>query len=160
MRRIGMAAMLALAGCAGYGGGTAGGGRGLPEVAMRAQPDWIVPPGRGRAALAVRAFVPGADGAWQEVAGARCRVEGAPYFRTDLVTPARLVLPDLGPDAPVLTAECFSGAATGRDAVAPSYPWEATGGTWAQRITFGGGWWRGYEASGPMRYPDLAVAVR
>jgi hypothetical protein len=159
MRRIGLAATLVLAGCVGYGGGTTGGGRGLPEVAMTAQADWIVPPGRGRSALAVRAFVPGPDG-WDEVAGARCRVAGAPFFRADLVTPARLVLPDLGPDAPVLVADCAAGEARGRDTVPPAFAWQRTGGTWAQRVNFGGGWWRGFEASGPMRYPDLAIGMR
>ena len=159
MRWIGTVAMLALAGCAGWGG-PAGGGRGLPEMAMSPRADWIVPPGRGRSALAVRAFVPGADGAWQEVAGARCRVTGEPYFRADLVTPARLLLPDLGPDAPALKAECSSGTARGAAAVPPVFAWEATGGNWAQRVVWGAGWWRGFEATGPMRYPDLAVGMR
>lgn len=160
VRRIGLVLTLALAGCAGWGGGPQGGGQGLPEVAMTARADWIVPPGRGLEALAVRTFVPAPDGGWQEVAGARCTIRGGDYFRAAVVTPSRLVLPDLGPDAPTLSAECASGALSGRAAVAPAFGWAATGGTWGQRVWWGGGWWRGYEASGPLSYPDLAIALR
>jgi hypothetical protein len=160
MRRMVWVAMLALAGCSDWGGGTHGSGRGLPEVTMTAQEDWIVPPGRGRTALAVRAFVPGANGEWQEVAGARCQVTGSPFFAADLMTPARLVLPDLGPDAPSLMADCISGAARGQGAVAPDYGWQESGGTHGQRMVFGAGWWRGYDGSGPLSYPDLSVGMR
>ena len=108
MRRIGLAAGLALV-LAGCGGGSGyqwgaphGGGKGLPQVRMSASQAMIVPPGRdGELALALRAFVPGPDG-WQEAAGARCSVTGGDYFRAQVVTPVRLVLPDLGPDAPVV----------------------------------------------------------
>lgn len=166
MIRIGLAAGLALtlAGCGGGGyhwGAPNGGGRGLPEVRMSASQTVVVPPGRdGARALALRTFVPGTDG-WQEVSGARCRVTGGDYFRAQVVTPVRLVLPDLGPDAPVLRAECESGIARGAAAVAPDFPWPAeTLASPAQRAWWGGGWWWGFQKSGPMRYPDLAVALR
>jgi hypothetical protein len=167
MRRIGLAAGLALA-LAGCGGGSGyqwgaphGGGRGLPEVRMSASQAVVVPPGRdGDEALALRAFVPGPDG-WQEAAGAQCSVTGGAYFRTRVVTPVRLVLPDLGPDAPVLSAECEAGTARGRAAVAPHYPWPAeTRASPLARAWWGGGWWYGFQESGPMRYPDLAVGMR
>lgn len=128
---------------------------------MSASQTVVVPPGRdGARALALRTFVPGTDG-WQEVSGARCRVTGGDYFRAQVVTPVRLVLPDLGPDAPVLRAECESGIARGAAAVAPDFPWPAeTLASPAQRAWWGGGWWWGFQKSGPMRYPDLAVALR
>jgi hypothetical protein len=167
MRRIGLVAGLALglAGCgggAGYQwGGAQGGGRGLPEVQMSASQAVVVPPGRdAQEALALRAFVPGPEG-WQEAGGARCRVTGGDYFRADVVAPVRLVLPDLGPDAPVLRADCAAGTARGAAAVAPFFPWPAEG--WAsppQRAWWGGGWWYGFQKSGPLRYPDLAVGMR
>jgi hypothetical protein len=164
--RIGLTAVLVLTltGCGGGGYqwvGAQGGGRGLPEVAMRATGSVVVPPGRDTpAALAVRAFVPGPDG-WQQVAGARCRVTGADYFVADLVTPARLVLPDLGPDAPMLRADCTQGTARGSAVVAPVFPWPPEGhASAAQRVWWGGGWWYGFQKSGPMHYPDLAVGMR
>ena len=162
MRRAALLLALALAGCGGgvYQWGPAGGGRGLPEVAMASDPAWIVPPGRSRAALAVRTFVP-AEGGWAEVTGARCEVRGAPFFHAAVTTPARLILPDLGPDAPALVAVCGTGALEGRDAVPPVYAWPAEGRASAPaRAWWGGGWWRGFETTGPMRYPDLAVALR
>lgn len=169
MRRIGLWALSALAltvaGCgggAGYQlGGAQGGGRGLPEVAMRDANLTVVPPGRGRdEGLALRAFVPGDAGGWTEVTGARCRVTGGDYFDTTVLTPVRIVLPDLGPDAPPLQAECESGVLRGAAIVSPAFPWPAeTRASPPQRAWWGGGWWYGFQKSGPMSYPDLAVGL-
>lgn len=165
MRAIGIVLALALAGCAGQAydwRAVEGGGGGLPVAAMRANSDVVVPPGRGPLeGLAVRAFVPAPGGGWTEVPGARCRVEGAPYFDATVVTPVRLTLPDLGPDAPVLRAECEQGTLRGAAQVAPAFSWPEEGRPSApQRIWWGGGWWWGFQKTGPMRYPDLAVALR
>jgi hypothetical protein len=166
MRRWAFLIAIALAGCAGGEyqqiSGIKGGGRGLPVVSMRANSDEVVPPGRGAPiGLAVRAFVPGTEEEWTEVAGARCHVTGGNFFSADLVTPARLVLPDLGPDAPALRADCASGAATGTDIVGPVYSWPADRPVPPlNRFVWGGGWWYGLQKSGPMRYPDLAVGMR
>ena len=93
--------------------------------------------------------------------GARCRVTGAPYFGATVVTPVRLTLPDLGPDAPVLRADCEQGTLRGAAEVAPAFSWPEEGRPSApQRIWWGGGWWWGFQKTGPMRYPDLAVALR
>ena len=164
MRAIGILLALALAGC---GGGAydwrkvEGGGAGLPEVAMRPSGEVAVPPGRGaREGLAVRAFLPG-DGEWREVGGARCSITGGDFFRAELVTPARLTLPDLGPDAPTLRADCTSGTARGTAVVAPAFSWPAEGRpSPIERAWWGGGWWWGFQRTGPMRYPDLAVGMR
>ena len=138
-----------------------GSGKGLPVVAMQSSRDVVVPPGRGRPlALAVRAFVPGPEG-WQEVAGARCRVVGDEFFRAELTTPARLIIPDLGPDAPVLRADCTGDGASGASAVAPVFGWPEDGRPAAvHRIWWGGGWWWGFQKTGPMHYPDLAIGMR
>jgi hypothetical protein len=160
MRLVSLALVLALAACA---GGVRGGGGGLPEVAMQARTDTVVPPGRGwRQGLAVRSFVIGADGQWQEVAGATCQVAGGDLYRAALVTPARLVLPDIGPDAPVIRADCAAGAARGADAVAPAYGWPAEGRPDPFNRVFwnNNGWWWGFQKTGPLRYPDLAVGMR
>jgi hypothetical protein len=164
MRGIGIALLaLALAGCGGAYDyrNVAGGGSGLPQVAMRPSGEQVVPPGRGAMkGLAVRTFVPGADG-WVEVAGARCTVTGVPFFRADVVTPVRLLLPDLGPDAPTLRAECETATAKGYDVSQPVYGWPVEGRpSPAERMWWGGGWWWGYERTGPLHYPDLAVGMR
>jgi hypothetical protein len=164
MRGIGVALVaLALAGC---GGGAydwrsvAGGGAGLPQVAMAPTGETVVPPGRGaREALAVRTFTATPDG-WAEVAGATCVVTAAPFLRATLVTPARLVLPDLGPDAPSLRAECETPTAWGSDTVAPVFAWPVEGRPQpAERAWWGGGWWWGFQKTGPLAYPDLAIGL-
>jgi hypothetical protein len=159
-----LVAAVALAGCAGgeYDG-IYGSGAGLPPVMARNNTDEVVPPGRGRLGLAVRTFVAdtGASSGWQEVTGARCRVTGGHYFQADLVTPARLVVPDLGPDATPLVADCTSGVRHGRAAVLPAYGWRNLEQPSAgNRVWWGGGWWWGMQKTGPMRYPDLAVSLR
>jgi hypothetical protein len=162
MRGIWIGLALAVAGC---GGGAydwrnvSGGGAGLPEVAMRATGEEVVPPGRGaQKGLAVRTFVAAGEG-WNEVTGARCVVTGT-GLRADLVTPARLTVPDLGPDAPVLQAECTTATQWGRDAVAPVFGWPTEGRPQpAERAWWGGGWWWGYQRTGPLSYPDIAVGL-
>lgn len=157
------AALLALAGCAGgdiagFSTGIGGGGRGLPATMAFASPDTMTPPGRGPTGLAVRSYVLEADGGSVEVAGATCRVTGGGFDAT-MLTPGRLVLPDLGPDAPALRAECRSGTLAGVAAVAPAFAWANDGGNAAERVAWGLGWTYGYAKVGPMRYPDLRVGL-
>ncbi len=170
MRRIGIALALLLAGCGGGSGyqlgAPHGGGGGLPEVALQGSRADVVPPGReGRLALALRSFTPAApaaDGspAWTEVAGATCHVTGGDFFAATVVTPVRLTIPDLGPDAPALRADCTLGTLNGTDIVAPTFSWPTEGRPQpATRAWWGGGWWWGYQRTGPMRYPDLAVGL-
>lgn len=157
-------AALALAGC---GGGAydwrsvAGGGAGLPQVAMAPSGETVVPPGRGaRRAVAVRTFVGAPGGDWTEVKGATCTVTAEPFLKATLVTPARLVLPDLGPDAPSLRAECATPTQWGSDVVAPVFHWPAEGRpNGLERAWWGGGWWWGYQKTGPLTYPDIAVGL-
>lgn len=158
------AAVLALAGCAGggvagYAPAVVGGGRGLPATMAVARPDQMTPPGRWRdIGLAVRTFAPGPEGDLVEVSGALCRVTGG-ALRADLVTPGRLVTPDLGPDAPALRADCRSGSLAGAAVVPPAFAWPSEGGNPAQRAAWGLGWTYGYQKVGPMRYPDLPVVL-
>ena len=168
MRWIGLAAGLALV-LAGCGGGSGyqwgaphGGGKGLPQVRMSASQAVIVPPGRdGELALALRAFVPGPDG-WQEAAGAQCSGH------------RRRLLPGAGGDAGAAGAarpragragRRAPSASPGPPAVAPRSRRTSPGRPRPtprrpQRAWWGGGWWYGFQKSGPMRYPDLAVGMR
>ncbi len=160
---IAATALVALTGCAsgdlaGYSLGVDGGGRGLPITRAFASQEEVTPPGRGLTGLAVRTYVQGPDGASVEVAGAACRVSGG-GFEATLTTPGRFVLPDLGPDAPALKAECRSGTLAGVAAVAPSYAWADDGGNAAERVVWGLGWTYGYAEVGPMRYPNLRVGL-
>lgn len=166
MRRMGLfvAAALTLAGCGGGGYellGPQGGGNGLPAVTMRANEGVVVPPGRGaQKALALRTFTPTADG-WQEAPGAQCTVVAGDYFTATVVTPVRLLLPDLGPDAPQIRADCTLGTAKGAAAVAPAFSWPAEGhASPPARVAYSGGWWYGFQKSGPLSYPDLSVGLR
>jgi hypothetical protein len=158
------AAALGLAGCAGgevagFGPAVVGGGVGLPSTRAEARPDAMTPPGRRDLGVSVRTFAPGPDGALAQVAGATCRVTAGSFAAT-FVTPGRLVLPDLGPDAPPVAADCTAGALAGSAAVAPDFRWIPGGGNPPERVLWGLGWTYGFEKVGPVRYPPLAVTLR
>lgn len=158
-----VAAAMALAGCAGgdflgYGPKVRGGGGGLPATRAEARPDSMTPPGRRDLALAVRAFATETDGSLVEIRGATCQVTGG-AFAANVATPARVVIADLGPDAPALTARCRAGALEGAAAVPPVFSWAAGGGNPPQRMLWGLGWTYGYAKVGPMHYPDLRVML-
>jgi hypothetical protein len=163
MRVMVAAAALALAGCAGgalfeYDVRVPGGGAGLPETRAVARADRVVPPGRRELGLAVRTFVADASGTPVEVAGSRCSIR-AGDFRAALTTPGRLIIEDLGPDAPVIVADCGDGVMSGTGSAPPDFTWEQNGGNSFDRFVWGGGgWWGGYK-TGPMRYPDIDVVL-
>lgn len=166
LRAVALAgAALALAGCAGgdvfgYGLPVTGGGMGLPPTRAEARPDAMTPPGRRDLGLSVRTFAAGSDGAkLVEIQGATCVVTGGAFSAT-LRTPGRVVIADLGPDAPPLTARCTAGALKGATAVAPNFAWAANGGNPPERMAWGLGWTFGYAKVGPMRYPNLQVTLR
>jgi hypothetical protein len=157
-----LAAALGLAGCAmggvaGYRPPVVGGGAGLPVTVARASTDVVTPPGRGMLGLAVRSYQRTATGEPAELP-ATCAIE-AGAFEAQMVTPGRLVIPDLGPDAPAITAVCTAGPLAGRNSVAPAFRWASTGGMPPERVAWGLGWWWGGTKSGPMRYPDLDVGL-
>jgi hypothetical protein len=155
------AALLALAGCGfGPGGATTGGGAGLPEVRAMATDVKRLPPGRGPTGVVVRSFAADPGGDLVEVAGANC-VFTADVYRAEVVTPARVVIPDLGADAPEVRADCRLGADLAGAVIAePQFRWDSTGGSQAERVFWRGGQWWGGPQGGPMRYPDLAVPLR
>jgi hypothetical protein len=157
------AAAFALAGCAegeflGFGPAVVGGGGGLPATRAEARPDLMTPPGRRELGLAVRSFTAAADGETTEIVGATCRITAGAYDAA-LVTPGRLIIPDLGPDAPAVRADCEMGDLRGAGAVAPVFSWVGGGGNPPQRVAWGLGWTYGYEAMGPTGYPNLGVVL-
>lgn len=156
---IALALILPLAACA---GGVSGGGSGLPETQMTQATGDIVPPARGYLGVPVRSFVsdPEAASGWLEVSGARCAMSAGAY-RASLVTPGRLVLPDLGPDAPDIRADCALGEASGSVLARADYSWPTGERPSAPtRTWYGAGWWFGYEKTGPVGYPDISVGLR
>lgn len=163
MRMMAAAAALVLTGCAGgalfeYDVRVPGGGAGLPETRAVARADRVVAPGRRELGLAVRTFVTDASGAPVEVTGSRCTVR-AGDFRAALATPGRLIIEDLGPDAPLIVADCSDGVMAGTGTSAPNFSWEQGGGNSFDRFVWGGGGWRGGYRTGPMRYPDIDVVL-
>jgi hypothetical protein len=149
-------ALLVLAGCSGMMPRT---GPGTNEVVMKNAAGAFAPPARGYDRIPMRSFRPDAAGGWIDSPGATCLLRAGAY-RARLVTPAVLLMPDLGPDAPVITADCAQGTLRGRDVVAPAYVWPEEGRpSVPSRIAYGG-WWFGFQESGPMTYRDIAVGMR
>ncbi|MBP7003661.1 hypothetical protein [Amaricoccus sp.] len=165
MRAITLAAAaLALSGCAGgdlfgFGVPVRGGGWGLPATRAEARPDSMTPPGRRDLGLAVRAFATETDGSLVEIKGATCKVTGG-AFSANVATPARIVIADLGPDAPALTARCVAGALEGGATALPHFSWAQGGGNPPQRVAWGLGWTYGYAKVGPLSYPNLRVMMQ
>jgi hypothetical protein len=163
MRTLAVLAVLAVAGCAGgglfeYDVRVPGGGGGLPETRAVARADRVVPPGRRELGLGVRTFVADASGEPVEVSGATCRIR-AGDLRAVLAAPGRLLIEDLGPDAPLIVADCSDGVMAGTGTAAPDFAWEQGGGNSFDRFVWGGGgWWGGYR-TGPMLYPDINVVL-
>jgi hypothetical protein len=147
----------AMGGAAGFRQPVTGGGGGLPATMARASTAVVTPPGRGLAGLAVRTYTRDAAGAVTEVP-ATCTIS-AGAFGARMATPGRLVIPDLGPDAPAVTALCSAPGLAGQNSVEPAYRWARTGGTPPERVLWGNGWWWGGFKTGPMRYPDLDVGL-
>ncbi|HMQ92588.1 hypothetical protein, partial [Amaricoccus sp.] len=65
------------------------------------------------------------------------------------------------PRAPQVVGNCTNGELAGQAVVMPAYGWPEDGRpSGVRRAGWGGGWWWGYEKTGPLVYPDLAVALR
>ena len=161
MRGIGIVlAATALAGCAG----------GLPLG-----PDVVVSgrqfvAAQGEADVVVRAFVLDDAGERSEVAGAACDVTTSLYD-AKLTTPARMRVPNFGPQSPVLNIACaalgLKGAVQQPIAIywrtAPGYyyggyygpPWYGPGAGW-----YGPGWGFPGPSYPVSEYPDVAVILR
>ncbi len=107
--RVWMALALLAAGCA------ASPELPAPVVRPGVRAGAILPPAQGETGVEVRTFVM-EGGARREVAGATCRLE-SDGFEGSFRTPARVVVPDSGPAAPVLGFACTDGARQGSGSV-------------------------------------------
>jgi hypothetical protein len=123
---------------------------------------------QGEARLTVRTFLPDAPEGRREVLGAHCDVVSSLYS-TQLVTPARLVVPNFGPQSPELAFACRAGELSGSARVSiftrwEDYPWGPPAGPWGWGPYPGWGMWGGWGWGGPAfpvsEYPDVAVELR
>jgi hypothetical protein len=109
-------------------------------------------PTLSEADLVVRAFVVDAAGRRREVIGAQCNVTSELYS-TQLTTPARLVVPNLGSRSPMLTFECRAYGLRGEAESDVATHWRA------QPFGYGAYGWEG-PAYPVSDYPDVTVVLR
>jgi hypothetical protein len=144
---------------------------GVESVPVAPRPGAAIPEARGETALVVRAVPAGVAG--QELLGAACVAE-SPYFTASFTTPARLLIPDYGSAAPVVTVNCRAGNAAGSLSAQPGQAWSGGLGGWpAIGVSVGTGsgggagvgcgWYGGgvgvSSGGGPGRYPGLRVPL-
>ena len=165
--------LVAVAGVAGCVAGCVAPGAAPPGVdTVRAErrAGVVAPLASGETQLVVRTV--GAAG--QELPGAACVAESA-YFRAEFASPARILLPDYGAEAPAVTVTCRSGTAEGGAVAAPQAAWQGGLGGWPavgmsvgtgtnSGVGVGFGWWGGggVGAAGGVpvvRYPELRIVV-
>lgn len=126
---------------------------------------------QGEADMVVRTFIEDENAARHEVAGATCKVTSSLYNAT-LVTPARLVVPNFGPQSPELLFDCTAGQLRGQSvrdisttwSYAPGdpYPWGWPGGgiygaTGGVAVGYG---WGGRPAYPRSNYRNLNILLR
>ena len=118
---------------------------------------------QGEAALIVRSHITDAERGRLEVLGADCRVTSSLY-EASLVTPARLVVPNFGPQSPQIDVACRAGELAGQGQVQISTFWRYPPGYYPYAPYPAGVWgwqwgWPGgaYPVS---EYPDLNVELR
>lgn len=162
------AAAIGLAGCVSPGMAPSGVGtvRAVPK------PGVVAPPAQGEAQLVVRTAAAATPGA--EIAGATCVAE-TPFSRVAFASPARVLMPDFGAQAPTVSVTCEAGAARGSATAAPVAAWQGGLGGWpavgvsvgtgnAGGVGLGLGWYGGGVggASGvPVtRYNELRVLLQ
>jgi len=136
------------------------------------QQEVVVPGGgfagvQGEARLTVRTYIEDAAGARNEVLGAHCDVITSLYTAV-VVTPARLVVPNFGPQSPELRFDCRAADLRGTARRTVTTTWQYPPGYLATPypLIYGGpgvfgwggaGWYGpGYPVS---RYPDVFVRL-
>lgn len=150
-------------------GGCAGGLPLGPDVVVGGQ---NFPAARGEADLVVRTHTIGTDGAEREVGGATCALRSV-LFTARFTTPARLRMPNFGPQSPDLMIDCAAGRLSGGVTAPihtylrspPGYagPWGPYGPGWLGPGYYGRGWWDPWyypEPSYPVwEYPNVSVRL-
>lgn len=167
MRKLACGLFVTLAACAAQAPVPAG------VATVRAAPasNATLPLARGEARLVVRA-VPAATPA-QEIAGADCRAESR-YFVASFRSPAVVLFPDYGSQAPTVSVTCRAGQLSGTAVSAPEAVWSRGAGGWPavgvsvgtgsnSGVGVGLGWYgggAGVSSGEPaVRYPEVRVPL-
>jgi len=144
---------------------------GISSVRADPRAGVTAPIARGESSLVVRAVPAGSLG--QEIHGAACRAE-TDYFTAEFLSPARVLMPDLGETAPVVRVTCRAGEAVGSADALPERAWSGGLGGWpavgisvgtgdTSGVGVGLGWYGGsVGASGGspvVRYRELRVPL-
>ena len=134
-----------------------------------------LPPARGETYLTVRTFVVEAAGE-REVSGASCEA-ASDYSSARFQSPARLALPDLGPETPVVSVSCTDSTRSGSLAARARLQSSGGGGSYGQPaigvsvgtggyssvgVSFGGLYGGGYGGGPAIQraiYPELRVLL-
>jgi hypothetical protein len=156
MRAIALGLGLALAGCA----------TGVPVERQVVVPGDRFAAVQGEASFVVRTFLAPEQGERREVVGARCAVASSLYS-AEVVTPARLVVPNFGPQSPELDVRCTAGEWSGGGRARIVTRWNEPPGYWGPPGPWGPAWgwgWGGWGWPGPAYpisdYPDLNILLR
>lgn len=126
---------------------------------------------QGEAAFLLRTFLPRESGGG-EVTGAVCQIVSSLYS-AEAVTPARVVVPNFGPQSPELVATCRAGELAGTGGTRIVTRWQQPPGAWGypgvgpwgyRSAMWGPGWGPGWGWDGPSLpvsdYPNLIVTLR
>jgi hypothetical protein len=149
----GLAALL-LAGCA----------TGVPVERQVVVPGDRFQAVQGEAAFLVRTFLAPEGDVRREVVGADCELTSSLYTAT-LVTPARLVVPNFGPQSPELNVACRADGLSGAGRIEIITRWREPPGYWGYpgfglypNYPWG---WGAYGPGYPVSdYPNLNITLR
>lgn len=124
---------------------------------------------QGEADFVVRTFLEPVGDERREVLGARCQAVSSLYT-AELVTPARLVVPNFGPQSPEIDVSCTADGLTGTGRATIVTTWNQAPGYWGPPYGvgpypyWGGGWGWGPGWGGPAipvsNYRELNVVLR
>ena len=168
MRKLACGMLLVLAGCATPGAAPSG----VPAVRAAPRDGADLPLARGETRLVVRTVSAAAP--TEEVAGASCRAESR-YFVATFASPAVVLFPDYGPQAPTVSVTCRAGTLSGTAVSAPEAVWSRGAGGWpavgisvgtgsSNGVGVGLGWYGGgggVSTGEPfVRYPDVRVPLQ
>ena len=167
MRALGLMAVIGVAGCVAPGVAPPG----VATVRADRVANVAAPLASGETQVVVRTV---AAGSGAETTGVACVAE-SPWSRASFASPARVLLPDFGPQSPPVSVTCRSGAGSGSAVARPQAAWEGGLGGWPavgmsvgtgtnSGVGVGVGWWGGGGAGASggtpvVRYPDVRVVM-
>ena len=161
-------AVIGMAGCVAPGAAPPG----VDTVSATRTAGVPAPLASGETQIIVRAVPAAAPG--QELRGAQCVAE-APWFRAEFVSPARVLVPDFGSQAPAINVTCRAGTGSGSAVAQPQAAWSGGMGCWPavgisvgtgsnSGVGVGLGWWGGGGAGASggvpvVTYPEVRVVI-